>query len=110
MAPYLKMSKCSEQTEEELSLFLKDWLKQIGHTQAELGHCLNASSTRMSSIIEVLKKEFLLGGIPKIASRLCEIESSWSEDKNLISTDNKSSDPFDQLDLLLEEIKEDCDN
>ena len=110
MDALVKMPKWSQELEQELTLFLKDWLKQIGKTQAELGQSLNAASSRMSSLLEVLKKEFNSGGIPAIASRLCEIEHSWYNEKNLFSSALNNSDPFGQLDLLLEEIKEDCDN
>ena len=103
------MSKWSKQIEEDLTLLLKDWLKQNGHSQAELGQSLNANSTRMPAIIEELKKEFSRGGIPRVANRLCDIELLWSKDHAIKKTMGKSSDPLGQLDLLLEEINEDCE-
>ena len=104
------MAKWSQQIEEELILLLKDWLKQKGRAQADLAQSLRVNSTRMPSIIEELKKDFLHGGIPKIANRLCEIEFLWSKDTNLIKPKETASNPLEQLDLLLEEINEDCEN
>lgn len=109
MVSHLKMTKWSEETEEQLILFIKDWLKQIGKSQSDLCQCLNLPSTRMPILIEALKKEFISGGIPKVATRLCEIELIWSKDEGSISTNLDNSDPFGQLDLLYDEICEDCD-
>ena len=53
--------KWSNQVEEELILLVKDWLKAQQRTQAELRKVLNADSTRMPSIIEALKKEYIKG-------------------------------------------------
>ena len=69
----------------------------------------------MPALLETLKKEYLQGGLPKVASRLCIIEESWSNNKHLgkepeTSTLKNPIDPFDQLDLLLEEIREDCES
>ena len=101
------MEKWNAQIELEITLLLKDWLKQKGKTQKDLRNILNASSDRMPSIIEVLKKEYTSGGLPKLASILCSIEEKWSNDNNIKKLEAKS-DPFSQLDLLLEEIQEDC--
>ena len=109
------MTKWSNQIEEELMLLLKDWLKAQGRTQADLKNSLNAASTRMPALVDVLKKDCQQGGLIKIADRLCKIEESWAENKqpeyeNTTNTHIKSPiDPFDQLDLLIEEIREDCD-
>ena len=109
MVPNLKMTKWSEETEEQLILFIKDWLKQIGKSQSDLCQCLKLPSTRMPVLIEALKKEFISGGIPKVATRLCEIELKWSKDRSSLSTKVDTLDPFGQLDLLYDEICEDCD-
>ncbi len=106
--------KWSQQTEEELSLLLKDWLKAQQRTQADLRKGLNADSTRMNSIIEVLKKEYIKGGFQKVLSCLCRIEETWANNKEpqikeLEHQDKPLVNPFDQLDLLLEEIREDCE-
>ena len=103
------MTKWSEETQEQLILLIKDWLKQIGKNQSDLCQCLNLSSTRMPVLIEALKQEFISGGIPKVASRLCEIELLWSNDESSVSTNLNDSDPFGQLDLLYGEICEDCE-
>ena len=109
------MSKWSEQIEEELVLLLKDWLKAQGRTQSDLRKSLKAASTRMPAILEILKREYSKGGLPKVAECLCNIEKDWAnnqqqkEERELITL-NSPIDPFDQLDFLLEEIREDCDN
>ncbi len=110
MVPTLiQMEAWSTKTEEELTLLLKEWLKQQGKTQADLRRSLNAESARMSALLEVLKKEYLSGGIPKLANLLCKIEKYWSQ--NIIRKDeiNTSIDTFGQLDLLLQTIREDCE-
>ncbi|WP_320668460.1 hypothetical protein [Prochlorococcus sp. MIT 1307] len=109
------MTKWSEQVEEELALLLKDWLKAQGRTQADLKQSLSAVSTRMPAILEALKIEYSKGGLPNVAERLCIIEADWANEKQTnneekATTSNSSHDPFDQLDLLLEEIREDCES
>ena len=96
----------SKDIEEHLILLIKDWLKQTGRTQSELCQTLNLPSARMPTLIESLKKDFNVGGIPKIASRLCEVEELWT---NSGEGQTKRSFEFDssgQLDLL-DEICED---
>ncbi len=105
----MKMTKWSNETEEQLILLIKDWLKQIGKNQSDLCQFLKLPSTRMPVLIEYLKKEFISGGIPQVANRLCEIELLWSKNKGSVSTNIDNSDPFGQLDLLYDEICEDCD-
>ncbi len=104
------MPPWSEQVEEELTTLIKDWLKHKGLTQADLRNSLQAVSTRMPALIDVLRKEYSLGGITKVASRLCEIEQTWS---NQNTTNQKEAEqfinPFGQLDMLLQEIRDDCD-
>ncbi|CAE20633.1 conserved hypothetical [Prochlorococcus marinus str. MIT 9313] len=103
------MSGWSGQVEDELTLLLKDWLKQQGRTQADLRRSLQAVSTRMPALLEVLEREHRLGGIPRVAARLCEIEAEWVGTNALSQSDNqKDADPFSQLDLLLQEIRDDC--
>ncbi len=103
------MSTWSQQVENELILIIKDWLKQHGRTQADLRSSLGAVSTRMSSILEVLEKDHRKGGMRNVAARLCAVETEWT-DSNHSAQDHKQnlSDPFGQLDLLLEEIRDDC--
>ena len=102
------MKSWNKKVEDEISLLIKDWLKQQGKTQKDLKKILNASSDRMSTILEIIKHEYSLGGITKVASLLCSIEATWSEKKNYIEENTIITDPFSQLDLLLEEIQEDC--
>ncbi len=87
----------SKEIEEDLIVLIKDWLKQTGRTQSELCQNLKLPSSRLPTLIEFLKKDFLSGGIPKVASRLCEVEELWENDKG---------DSPGQLDLL-DEICED---
>ena len=100
------MISWSKRVEDELALLIKDWLKQHGRTQADLGECLESESSRMPALIETIKKEYSQGGFPKLVSRLCQVEKEWSTSKttNPISKENLNS--FGQLDLLLEELRE----
>ena len=108
-------TKWTPQLEEELTLIIKDWLKQQGRTQADLKRRLQADSTRMPALLAIFKAEYRQGGITKVADLLCKIEKSWSSnnlkeiDNNNLKFDN-DKDPFDQLDLILEEIREDIEN
>ena len=103
------MAKWDNKIEEEIILLIKDWLKQKGKTQKDLRKSLNASSERMPSLVENLKREYISGGLPRLAKVLCDIESSWSQGSiNQVYEKKINSDPFGQLDLLLEEIQEDC--
>tara|TARA_B100000700_G_C14346536_1_gene535173 strand:- start:7 stop:318 length:312 start_codon:yes stop_codon:yes gene_type:complete len=103
------MKNWTADVEKELTQIIKDWLKQQGKTQADLKSSLNSESSRMPLIIDVLKKEYLLGGLPKLAARLCQIEMDWKlKDKNKESKVN-AQDSFGQLDLVLQEILEDYD-
>ena len=109
------MNSWSPDVEEELALALKDWLKQQGRTQADLRRSLRATSTRMPALMEVLEREHRLGGLPRLAAKLCSIEADWinnapahaSASTGGLTTD---TDPFGQLDLLLREIRDDRGN
>ena len=48
MVTFIEMSNWSNEIEQELTILIKDWLKQTGKTQAELSQNLNATSTRLS--------------------------------------------------------------
>ena len=115
MAPSINsMKNWNEETENQIALILKDWLKQKGITQAELSKRLKSSSSRMPSILEILEQDFNIGGIQKVCSTLCLVEEEF-ENSNINCNATKDSelisneDPFDQLDLLLEKINEDFD-
>ena len=86
--------------EEDLILLIKDWLKQTGKTQSELCQSLNLPSARIQALIDFLKKDFLSGGIPKIANRLCEIEELWIKDEGKNSKMKLDLNTSAQLDLL----------
>ena len=98
----------SKETEEELILLIKDWLKQIGRTQSELCRSLDLPSSRIQALIDYLKKEFALGGIQKIANRLCEIEALWEEDESEKPQEKKtfltSSGQLDLLDEICNDL------
>ena len=102
------MEKWNKQAEEELIFLIKDWLKQKGKTQKDLCMKLNSSSERISNLIEILKGEYYAGGFPRCVAVLCEIEHQWVNESNQVKDNAINSDPFGQLDLLIEEIQEDC--
>ena len=86
--------------EEDLILLIKDWLKQTGKTQSELCQSLNLPSARIQTLIDFLKKDFISGGIPKVANRLCEIEELWIKDEGKNSKMKLDLNTSAQLDLL----------
>ena len=97
----------STETEEDLILLIKDWLRQTGRKQSELCQSLNLPSSKMPTLINFLKQDFIFGGIPKIASRLCEIEDLWTKDeRGKVKNHKLELDTSGQLDLL-DEICED---
>ncbi len=114
------MPKWSKQIEEELTNLLKDWLKHHGRTQADLKNSLEVDSSRMPFLLDKLKREYDSEGSQGVMVRLCEIEREWSKnlenyskeqtDPKAIGQDNikMHSDPFGQLDFLLQEIRDDC--
>ena len=104
------MPTWSTDIENELTQLLKEWLKQQNRTQADLRRSLKAASTRMPALLEVLEHEHSQGGMPQVASRLCEIEAAWKEEENAAGPLMNSADPFNQLDLLLNEIRHDRSN
>lgn len=100
------MESWTKETEEELTLLIKDWLKGQGRTQSDLGKSLKANSSRMPALIEVLKEEFKKGGMAFVASKLCLIERGWVTGKESQSESNDNPDPFSQLDFILQELKD----
>ena len=54
------MSGWTPEFEADLTLLLKDWLKQQGRTQSDLRRNLRAVSTRMPALLEVLERETIL--------------------------------------------------
>ena len=106
------MKKWTNETEEKITLLVKEWLKNQGRSQVDLRESLQALSSRMPALLEVIKKEYSLGGIAKVAETLCSIETYWSQEEKFKNGNQEHSknDPFNQLDLLLEELQEDCKN
>ncbi len=102
----MNKEKWTKDIEDDLILLIKDWLRQTGRTQSELCQSLNLPSARMPTLIESLKKEFSSGGIPKIASRLCEVEELWTKDEGGKTKQSLKLNSSGQLDLL-DEICED---
>ena len=102
------MAAWTPEFEAELTSFLKDWLKQQGRTQADLRRSLRAISTRMPAILEVLEREHRNNGLAGLASRLCTVEAEWHGGKDASGQTGDPGDPFGQLDMLLQEIREDC--
>ncbi len=94
----------SIKAEEEISLLLKEWLKQQGKTQSDLKKSLNTISSRMPSLLEALKREHSSGGYIKIAEILCNIENEWKNNNKANNVEAENIDPFDQLDLILGEL------
>ena len=103
------MSGWTPQFEADLTLLLKDWLKQQGRTQADLRRNLRAVSTRMPALLEVLEREHKLRGLAGLADRLCSVEAEWHGQPANDSAGGGTAedDPFGQLDLLLQEIRDD---
>ena len=100
----------SKDIEEDLILLIKDWLRQTGRTQSELCQKLNLPSSRIPTLINFLKKDFISGGIPKIANRLCEVEALWTSDEGGKSkqenkkTEFKTSGQLDLLDEICDDL------
>ena len=104
------MSGWSPDFENDLTQLLKDWLKSQSRTQADLRRSLRAASTRMPSILEVLERDYKAQGLQGLASRLCQVEKEWHGEERPFAADaaKTAADPFGQLDLLLQEIRQDC--
>ena len=106
------MTSWTPKIEEDLTLLIKEWLKTQNRTQADLKTSLNASSSRMPVLLEILKEEHKTGGMTYVISKLSRIESEWCSGKNetiVISHQEekrKENDPFSQLDLILQELKD----
>ena len=100
MVSTMSKERWSKEIEEDLTLLIKDWLKQTGRTQSELCQSLNLPSSRIQTLIDFLKKDFISGGIPQIANRLCEIEDSWAKIDGQNSEKKIQFNKPSQLDLL----------
>ena len=107
----MTISTWTPEFQQDLVPLLKDWLKHQGRTQADLRRSLRAVSTRMPALLDVLRRDYIRQGLPGLAARLCRVEAEWQgSDPADASDDTDSSDPFSQLDMLLQEIRDDCPN
>jgi hypothetical protein len=105
------MALLSSDQLEDLQAFLKDWLRHHGRTQADLRRALRAESIRMPALLEELQRLHAQQGLTGLAERLCGIEELWqSEDDHSDPVAGQGDDPLGQLDLLLEEIRQDRQN
>ncbi len=94
---------------DDLQVFLKDWLRHSGRTQADLRRALRVSSIRMPVLLEELARVHSRDGLTGLAQRLCEIESLWQGDDQGMDGDDQAPSSLDDslgdLDLLLREIR-----
>ena len=106
------MNKLSQQEEEELISFIKDWLKSHGFNQKDLARELNIKSSRTSEIILKMKELYKKGGIFNIAKNLIKIEQNLLNNiKNDYQEKNQippySQLGIDSLDSLVTQINQD---
>lgn len=107
------MASLTSEQLDDLQVFLKDWLRHSGRTQADLRRALRASSIRMPVLLEELAAVHRRDGLAGLAERLCAIESLWLEEEDFDPDGDPSGaslsadleDSFGQLDLLLREIR-----
>lgn len=105
------MPSLSAEQLDDLQNFLKDWLRHVGRTQADLRRALRASSIRMPVLVEELSQLHARQGLLGLADKLCGIEHLWrsEEGATLEEAAGGSEDlaaSLGQLDLLLEEIRQ----
>ena len=103
------MTSLSEQQLEDLQVFLKDWLRHTGRTQADLRRALQASSIRMPVLLEVLQHTYSQQGPVGLAERLCAVEERWQQEDGapVLAPGGIPQADLGQLDLLLQEIRAD---
>ena len=99
----------------DLQTFLKEWLRHRGRGQTDLRRALRASSIRMPVLLDELHRTHDREGLAGLAERLCDIEALWQEEDTEIAPSHASgvtnpalADSLHQLDLLLQEIREDA--
>ena len=76
------MNKLSSKEENELIVFIKEWLRSHGYSQKDLAEQLKIKSSRTSEIIGKLKDLHKKGGIINIAINLIRIEQHWISTKS----------------------------
>jgi hypothetical protein len=97
---------------DDLQAFLRDWLRHAGRTQADLRRALRVPSIRMPVLLEELQRIHSQEGLAGLADRLCSVEALWLAEEGaggsgVEASDDPFADCFGQLDLLLEEIRQD---
>lgn len=109
------MATLSAEQLDDLQSFLKDWLRHAGRTQADLRRSLRAGSVRMPVLVDALHRTYSRGGLIELVSQLCAIEAEWhGEDQAAVLTQlgegaelpSALSGSLEQLDLLLQEIRQ----
>ena len=103
------MSKLSQQEENELIAFIKDWLKAHGYSQKDLANELNIKSSRTSEITQRIKEFYKKGGIFNVVKNLIIIEQNWLNSNRTNSQEINVTQPYNQLDIdsLVNQIKKD---
>ena len=97
---------------DDLQSFLKDWLRHSGRSQSDLRRALRTASIRMPVLLEELLRIQSREGLGGLAEKLCSIEALWlQEDQGEHPLGDRAgeameADPLGQLDLLLEEIRQ----
>lgn len=98
---------------EDLHTFLKDWLRHAGRTQADLRRALRAGSVRMPVLLDALEHIYQQGGLTELVHHLCAIEADWHSEDRVAVLSELEQEPagfggsLEQLDLLLQEIRQD---
>ena len=96
---------------DDLQAFLKDWLRHTGRTQSDLRRALHAASIRMPVLLEVLQRTYSSQGLPGLAEQLCGVEELWHREDGVAEEGDAPLQGLDaslgQLDLLLQEIRQD---
>lgn len=107
------MVSLSSDQRDELHDFIKDWLRHAGRTQADLRRALKAASVRMPVLLDQLEQTYREGGLGQLVQQLCAIEADWHSENQLSATQQTAQESTGlsgsllQLDLLLQEIRQD---
>ena len=107
------MASLSLEELEDLQNFLKDWLRHSGRTQADLRRALRAGSVRMPALLDALEQTYSQGGLTQLVHQLCAIEADWHSEDRVAVLGELEQEPagfsgsLEQLDLLLQEIRQD---
>ena len=88
------MNKLSSQEENELIVFIKDWLRSHGYSQKDLAAELKIKSSRTSEIIGKLKDLHKKGGITDIAKNLIRIEQHWINTKSNNNNEENNNEEY----------------